>query len=113
MSDLCCCTLWQEQKPAECGWSGNNPSRLEHKEAMGRKAAAQALVEGVTSLVQVSSLSLPLVLGQFGFDARPQTEVFSLLIVSLGNTGMRTWKQAENPESKPLIQCYLKWLLAC
>lgn len=77
MSDLCCCTLWQEQKPAKCGWSGNNPGRLEHKEAMGRKAAAQALLEGVLSLFQVSSLPLLLVLGQFGFDARPQTVRFS------------------------------------
>lgn len=71
VSDLCCCSLWQEQKPAECGLSRNNPSGLEHRDIMGEKTAALAFFKGCYQSwyisVQGSVWPLALALGSSGF----------------------------------------------
>lgn len=71
VSDLCCCCLWQEQKPAECGLSRNNPSGLKHRDTMAEKTAALAFFKGVIShwyiSVHGSAWPLALALGSWGF----------------------------------------------
>lgn len=50
VSDLCCCSLWQEQKPAECRVNRNNLSGLELRDMVGEKTAALAFFfKGVIS----------------------------------------------------------------
>lgn len=71
VSDLCCCSLCQEQKPAECGLSRNNPSGLKHRDTMGEKTAALAFFLRVLSVMVYQCAGLSLATGscswQFGF----------------------------------------------
>lgn len=71
VSDLCCCSLWQEQKPAECRVNRNNLSGLELRDMVGEKTAALAFFLRVLSVVVYQCAGLSLATGscswQLGF----------------------------------------------
>lgn len=70
VSDLSCCSLWQEQEPAECGLSGNNPSGLEHRDTMREKTAALAFFLRVLSVMEYPCAGLNLATGSCSWQLR-------------------------------------------